>query len=104
MFLTVRATDHRERRAVEKELKEKVCASIDEDILQQVDAEGGITPGGRLYKAVYLMMRRTQGQCQQTITPPRSSPEISDELAELRVENQMLRQRIEDAAKLLGSE
>ncbi len=99
--------DYRGRKQVERDYKDKVCAFIDQDILDRVDSEGGITPEGRVYKAVYEMMEREQrqGGQQQVVTPPTSSPESSssDEVARLREEVQKLRRQIGVASKALGS-
>ncbi|EXJ61669.1 hypothetical protein A1O7_02098 [Cladophialophora yegresii CBS 114405] len=56
------AVDARERLKIAKSYKEKICAIIDTDILQRVDSEGGITPDGRFYKAILMMMDRMEAR------------------------------------------
>ena len=55
-----------------------------------------------MYKAICQMMKRGQGKMKQTMTPPTSGSDSSDELCRLRAENEMLKQRINDVAKVLG--
>lgn len=97
--------DYRERKKIERGYKDKVCAYIDQDILERIDSEGGITPEGRMYKAFYEMMERMQrqGEQEQVVTPPDSSSDDAEELTRLREENQTLRRRLGVAAKALAS-
>jgi hypothetical protein len=60
--------DSRERTKLETECEEQLCAFIDNDILEQVDAEGGITRAGRIYKAACLM-ERTRRNLTQVLDP-----------------------------------
>ncbi|ETI27233.1 hypothetical protein G647_09916 [Cladophialophora carrionii CBS 160.54] len=96
------AVDYRERKKIEKSYKEKICAFIDNDILQRVDFEGGITPDGRLYKAILMMMERKEARPKQAVTPFDDGPGSSDDIARLKAENQKLRERIADASRVLG--
>ncbi|OCT49670.1 hypothetical protein CLCR_07426 [Cladophialophora carrionii] len=95
------AVDYRERKKIEKSYKEKICAFIDNDILQRVDSEGGITPDGRLYKAILMMMERREARLKQSVTPDDGSGS-SEDIARLKAENQKLRVRIADASRVLG--
>ncbi|KIW69976.1 hypothetical protein PV04_02288 [Phialophora macrospora] len=102
LSMSKNAVDFRGRRDVEKSYKEKVRAFIDKDILRRVDSEGGITPTGRFYKAVYMMMERKLAQPKQLVTSSADNPGSSGEIARLKAENQKLRQVIEDASEALG--
>jgi hypothetical protein len=95
------AVDFRGRRDVEKSYKEKVRAFIDKDILNRVDSKGGITPTGRFYKAVCLMMERRLGQPKQVLTSSADNSGSTSELATLKAENHKLRQVIEEASEAL---
>ena len=55
---TANAVDYRARIAYQKELEQQLREMIDQDIVQQVEAEGWITPAGRLFKAGVRMMER----------------------------------------------
>lgn len=52
------AKDSRQRRAIEEQYQKRLEELLDEDIRQQVEQEGGITPIGRLFKAGVRMMER----------------------------------------------
>ncbi|KAK4935166.1 hypothetical protein LTR10_023729 [Elasticomyces elasticus] len=56
------AVYNRERREEEDDDRKKLCEKIDDDILKQVDAAGGSTPAGRVFKSALLMIERLQGQ------------------------------------------
>ncbi|OAL20494.1 hypothetical protein AYO22_08795 [Fonsecaea multimorphosa] len=90
--------DFRNRREAEESYRKKVCALIDDDILQRVDAEGGITPVGRMYKAICRMMER-QSKSKQ----PGANGASHDEVMRLRAENQAMREKIDEATQLLRS-
>lgn len=60
LSMTASAIDYRERKAIQKEYFLKMIAMIDDDIIKQVEDEGGITPEGRRYKAVVRMLERLQ--------------------------------------------
>ncbi|OQV02224.1 hypothetical protein CLAIMM_07458 [Cladophialophora immunda] len=92
------AVDFRKRREVEEAYRQRVCAMIDDDILQRVDAEGGITPVGRMYKAVYTMMERQTGDKEQA-----ANRANHDEVMRLRAENQAMKAKIDEAIRLFHS-
>ncbi|OAP64173.1 hypothetical protein AYL99_00145 [Fonsecaea erecta] len=93
------AADFRNRREVEEAYRKKVCALIDDDILERVDAEGGITPAGRLFKAIYRMMERQGDGKLQAVATQASH----DEIMRLRAENRLMRERMDEAARALRS-
>ncbi len=57
---TPNAVDYRARIAYQKELEGQLRELIDQDIVEQVEAEGWITPVGRLLKAGVRMLERTR--------------------------------------------
>ena len=48
------------RKTKEREFEQRLKAMIDQDIVSQVEAEGWLTPNGRLFKAGIRMMERVQ--------------------------------------------
>jgi len=52
------AVDYRQRRDVQKEYLARLARLLDADIVKQVEAEGGITPEGRTFKAAVRMLER----------------------------------------------
>lgn len=58
--MTTGAVDYRQRKAVNKEYQAHFASLLDSDIVEQVDAEGGITPQGRLFKAGVRMLERVR--------------------------------------------
>ncbi|KIW84793.1 hypothetical protein Z517_00181 [Fonsecaea pedrosoi CBS 271.37] len=92
------AVDWRNRKEVEEAYRKKVCAMIDDDILDQVNAEGGITPIGRMYKAVCWMLER------QNVDNAHVTNEAGQEdITTLRAENEAMRKAIDRAMQLLES-
>ncbi|EXJ66636.1 uncharacterized protein A1O5_10307 [Cladophialophora psammophila CBS 110553] len=92
------AVDFRNRKEVEGHYKKKVCAMIDHDVLERVEAEGGITPAGRMYKAVYRMMER-----RRRTERPAAKGAGHEEVRRLRAENQAMKEKIDEATRLLRS-
>jgi len=112
------AVDFRKRKQAEADLCEKVCVLIDDDILEAVEEEGGITPPGRMYKAVLRMMQRMgygegeegkrkgNEQAKAKVKAQGAGKSQSggdDEVARLRAENGALREAVTAARELLGS-
>lgn len=60
--MTPSAIDYRERKVQQKQYEEKLAALLDDDIVDQVEDEGGITPLGRLFKAGVRMLERVQAE------------------------------------------
>ena len=48
------------RKTKEREFEQQLRAMIDQDIISKVEAEGWLTPNGRLFKAGIRMMERVQ--------------------------------------------
>ncbi|OAL33170.1 hypothetical protein AYO20_07487 [Fonsecaea nubica] len=92
------AVDWRNRKEVEEAYRKKVCAMIDDDILDQVNAEGGITPIGRMYKAVCWMLKRQNGD-NAHVTQKAGQEDITT----LRAENKAMRKAIDRSMQLLDS-
>ncbi|KIW88403.1 uncharacterized protein Z519_10972 [Cladophialophora bantiana CBS 173.52] len=92
------AVDFRNRKEVEGYYKKKVSAMIDHDVLERVEAEGGITPAGRMYKAIYRTMERRKRT--ERPAPKGAGPE---EVKRLRAENQAMKEKIDEATRLLRS-
>jgi len=85
-----KTVDCRKRRQIELDLRTKLCTLIDQDILDRVDAEGGITLPGRMYKAVTLMMERMRGQGEGG-SEVESLRAVNTALRALRADNRALR-------------
>lgn len=54
------AVDFRERKKLQAEYQEELAELLDDDVVQQVEMEGGITPLGRLFKAAVQMLQRVK--------------------------------------------
>jgi hypothetical protein len=55
---TANAVDSRNRRTEERRLQHELLSRIPDDILEAVDVAGGVTPAGRVAKAVLLWLER----------------------------------------------
>lgn len=55
---TRNAIDYRKRHAIAAHHRARVIELMDKDIIDRVDREGGITPEGRFYKAMLMMLER----------------------------------------------
>ena len=60
--MTPSAVDFRARKVQQKQYEERLAALLDDDIVDQVEEEGGITPLGRLFKAGVRMLERVQAE------------------------------------------
>jgi hypothetical protein len=59
------SSDYRKRKARQAVLEEQLRGMIDQDVIGQVEAEGWITPIGRLFKSGCCMMERLQKERQE---------------------------------------
>jgi predicted TIM-barrel fold metal-dependent hydrolase len=78
---TTNAIDSRSRIACQKELDKTFKALLDEDIVQQVEAQGWITRIGRLFKAGVRMIERIQKERAS------EQPLLNEQMDQLDTEN-----------------
>lgn len=100
LSMTPSAVDYRERKVVQAQYQARLAELLDSDIVRQVEAEGGITPDGRLYKAAVRMMERMMDE---RADRPKSEPK--NEKAVFRPgadETQQLRERATQAEEKLA--
>lgn len=65
------AVDFRQRRVIETEYKQHLATLLDDNVVQEVEEEGGITPLGRLFKAAVRMLERVhvERKVRTSVTP-----------------------------------
>jgi predicted TIM-barrel fold metal-dependent hydrolase len=97
-IIKANAIDYRSRIAYQKELEETLRGLLDQDIVEQVEAEGRITRIGRLFKAGVRMMERVQ---EERAT---KQPSLNERIDQLGVERLELQVEVlaEENAKLRG--
>jgi predicted TIM-barrel fold metal-dependent hydrolase len=97
-IIKANAIDYRSRIAYQKELEETLRGLLDQDIVEQVEAEGWITRIGRLFKAGVRMMERVQ---EERAT---KQPSLNERIDQLGVERLELQVEVlaEENAKLRG--
>ena len=78
--MTPSAIDYRERKIIQAQYQTRLAELLDLDIVSQVEAEGGITPLGRLFKAGVRMMERVVDERADRI---KDEPKHDDDAASL---------------------
>jgi len=97
--ITKQAVDYRERKTIQAEYQKRLAELIDEDIVRQVENEGGITPLGRLLKASVRMLELGK-ETHSSHEPLRASFEAIDvNFQALLDENSRLRKEAAQAKK-----
>lgn len=104
---TPNAIDYRARKAYQKELEEQFRKSLDQDIVRQVEAEGWITPEGRLYKAGLRQMQRVTQEREAADAADHRTMELTFEgqqrkVQTLEAENEKLRSGVEEMRQVLN--
>ena len=106
-YTTATAIDHRARIAYQKELEQELRESLDQDIVQQVEAEGWITPAGRLFKTGIRQMQRVMREREAVEAANHRRVELSSveqqwKIQRLESENEKLREVVEEMRHVLG--
>lgn len=105
-YTTANAVDYRARLAYQKELEEELRKSLDQDIVQQVEAEGWITPAGRLFKAGIRQMQRVTQEREAVEAADHRTMELNFEGQEWKIqrlesENEKLRGGVKEMRHVL---
>ena len=105
-FTTANAVDYRARIAYQKEMEDEFRKSLDQDIVQQVEAEGWITPAGRLFKAGIRQMQRVTQEREAVEAADHRTMELNFEgqqrkIQRLESENEKLRGGVEQVRQVL---
>lgn len=107
--MTPSAIDYRERKKIAAEYQVRFAELLDDDIVQGVEAEGWLTPIGRLFKAGVRQLerqieeRRTKSQAMTSHAPnTQLIDDFSyDESATLRIENDRLKTKLDRLKQLM---
>lgn len=81
LSMTKSAVDYRERKVIQQQYQDRMASLLDEDIVNQVEEEGGITPLGRLFKAGVRMLERVQLERAGSVETPQAPPTQRNEEA-----------------------
>lgn len=101
--MTPSAIDYRERKKTAAEFQERFAELLDNDIIQQVEEEGWLTPIGRLFKAGVRQLERVAQERrmkpQEITSLNQSAPSDRDSLplesVLLRIENDQLKTKLD---------